>query len=107
MQQFDSFLSDKLAREEDENDDQVQMIEQYIDNYKVTFELRAINDDGEVLAKVSSSESAYDVSTQSATIDYAIYELAEQDRISRAEYLAEARDESIMEDENGILQTII
>lgn len=93
MQQFDSYLSDKLAQQDRDHDDEVTLIEQYIDNYKVTFELRAINDDGEVLAKVSSNNSAYDVSTQSETIDNAIYELARQDQISRAEYLTEMANE--------------
>lgn len=87
----DSYLSDKLAQQEQDDTDAVKMIEQYIDRYGVTFEIRAYDDNGDVLAKVSSNESAYDVSLSHLQIDNAIYELARQDQISRAEYL---KDES-------------
>jgi hypothetical protein len=96
----DSYLSDKLAQRDRDFDDEVTLIEQYIDKYKVTFELRAINDDGEVLAKVSSNGSAYDVSTQYKTIDTAIYELARQDQINRDEYLTEMEAENFIEQTN-------
>lgn len=61
---YDSYLSDKLAQSEQPN-----YIDRYLQDNDVTFEIRAINGDGEVIGKFTSSTSADDVAGYAGLLD--------------------------------------
>ena len=64
MQQFDSYLSDKLAQSEQPN-----FIDRYLEDNNITFELTAVKGNGEVLARYTSVNSADDVAGYAGLLD--------------------------------------
>ena len=73
----------------------------YIDQHKIKFELRAIDGDGEVLAKYSSGVSADDVAGYAGLLDNAIDELVLpviNSLVDEVQYKVEADAEAQMQD---------
>ena len=70
----------------------------YIDQHKINFELRAIDGDGEVLAKFTSGVSADDVAGYAGLLDNAIDELVINSLVDEVQYKVEADAEAQMQD---------
>ena len=70
----------------------------YIDQHKVNFELRAIDGDGEVLAKFTSGVSADDVAGYAGLLDNAIDELVINSLVDEVQYKVEADAEAQMQE---------
>ena len=70
----------------------------YIDQHKIKFELRAIDGDGEVLAKFTSGVSADDVSGYAGLLDEKIDELVINAQVDEAQGRIEADAEAQMQD---------
>lgn len=70
----------------------------YIDQHKIKFELRAIDGDGEVIAKYSSGVSADDVAGYAGLLDGAIDELVINSLVDEVQYKVEADAEAQMQD---------
>ena len=70
----------------------------YIDQHKINFELRAIDGDGEVLAKFTSGVSADDVSGYAGLLDNAIDELVINSLVDEVQYKVEADAEAQMQE---------
>jgi len=70
----------------------------YIDQHKIKFELRAIDGDGEVLAKFTSGVSADDVAGYAGLLDNAIDELVINSLVDEVQYKVEADAEAQMQE---------
>ena len=70
----------------------------YIDQHKIKFELRAIDGDGEVLAKFTSGVSADDVAGYAGLLDNAVDELVINSLVDEVQYKVEADAEAQMQD---------
>jgi len=70
----------------------------YIDQHKINFELRAIDGDGEVLAKFTSGVSADDVAGYAGLLDNAIDELVINSLVDEVQYKVEADAEAQMQE---------
>ena len=70
----------------------------YIDQHKIKFELRAIDGDGEVLAKFTSGVSADDVSGYAGLLDEKIDELVINAQVDEAQGRIEADAEAQMQE---------
>ena len=70
----------------------------YIDQHKINFELRAIDGDGEVIAKFTSGVSADDVSGYAGLLDNAIDELVINSLVDEVQYKVEADAEAQMQE---------
>lgn len=74
-----------------------ELIDNYLKNNEIHFELRAVKKDGEVVAKYSSGISADDVSGYAGLLDEKIMQLAIEENNDRHEYMKEAQAEDAME----------
>ena len=70
----------------------------YIDQHKIKFELRAIDGDGEVIAKFTSGVSADDVSGYAGLLDNAIDELVINAQVDEVQGRIEADAEAQMQE---------
>ena len=70
----------------------------YIDQHKIKFELRAIDGDGEVIAKFTSGVSADDVAGYAGLLDNAIDELVINRLVDEVQYKVEADAEAQMQE---------
>lgn len=70
----------------------------YIDQHKINFELRAIDGDGEVLAKFTSGVSADDAAGYAGLLDNAIDELVINSLVDEVQYKVEADAEAQMQE---------
>ena len=70
----------------------------YIDQHKINFELRAIDGDGEVIAKFTSGVSADDVAGYAGLLDNAIDELVINSLVDEVQYKVEADAEAQMQE---------
>lgn len=70
----------------------------YIDQHKIKFELRAIDGDGEVIAKFTSGVSADDVAGYAGLLDNAIDELVINSLVDEVQYKVEADAEAQMQE---------
>lgn len=73
-----------------------ELIDNYLENHNIHFELRAVKDDGEVVAKYSSDISADDVSGYAGLLDEKIMQLAIEENNDHYEYMKEAEAEDAM-----------
>lgn len=75
-----------------------QLVQEYIELNGVTFELRAINEDGEVLLKETSSLSFDDVADSAWQLDSAFLKLVQEANESRNDDLVDAEVNSTLDE---------